>query len=380
MAFNKRKGAKKVNKAYKYRMYPTKNQGILIDKTLGCTRFIYNHLLDDRIKYYKETGKTLNKEVSEYKEEYKFLSEVDSLALSNAKQNLQTAFENFFEGKAKYPTFHKKGRNDSYTTNNQKTSKSKYSIELLETGVKLPKLGVVKIKQHRPLKEGEVIKKATISKKAGKYYISITVEFDPITIEEHKPSKDSKVIGYDYSSPLFYVDSNGNSPKQEHFYREAEERLAKEQRRLSRKEKNSKNYQKQLKKVQKCHAHIANQRKDRAFKLAHEEIEKYDIFVFEDLNLSNMKRLLKLGKATSDNGFGMFRTIMEQKCKENGKLFIKIDKWYPSSKKCNHCGHVHKDLSLNDREWACPNCNTLINRDHNAAKNIKEEGLRIALS
>ena len=109
-------------------------------------------------------------------------------------------------------------------------------------------------------------------------------------------------------------------------------------------------------------------------------IKKYDIFVFEDLNLANIKRLLKLGKATSDNGFGMFRTIMEQKCKENGKLFIKIDKWYPSSKRCNHCGHVHKDLSLNDREWTCPNCNTLINRDHNAAKNIKEEGLRIALS
>lgn len=369
------------NKAYKFEAYPNEKQSLQFNKTFGCARFIYNHLLNDRTTYYKETKKTLKKEVSEYKKEFPFLKEVDSLALANAKINLQKAFDNFFNPKlkAKYPTFHKKGKNDSYTTNRVVNSKGNENISLTKNGIKLPKVGVVKIKQHRALGKEETIKSVTVSKKAGRFFISILVEFIPQEIEKVIPSKNSKAIGLDYSSPYFYVDSNGNSPSNIHFFRESEKKLAKLQHNLSRKVKGSSNYKKELLKIQKLHLHLANQRRDFAFKEANRLTEMYDIICFEDLNLSNLKRTLKLGKATSDNGFGMFRTIVKNKCEEKGKLFIKIDKFFPSSKKCRHCGNINKNLKLSDRIWTCPYCKNPIKRDLNAAINIKEEGLRIAL-
>ena len=421
----KKENTNKLNKAYKYRIYPNDKQEILINKTIGCARFIYNHLLNDRINYYKETGYTLKKEVSEYKKDFPFLKEVDGLALSNAKLNLEQAFSNFFDKKlkAKYPRFHKKGKNDTYTTNRVVDKKGHSNIRIEENGIRLPKLGVVKAKLHRKIGDNETIKSCTISKKSGKYYISILVEYDKSKITVVQPSEASKdkAIGFDYSSPFFYVDSEGNKAGYAKYYRKSQKKLAKAQRRLSKrlhsienknkdkdKKENktnnsnittsdtnnntnnngnintksktrSKNYYKQLIRVQKINEHIANQRKDFIYKKVHELIEKYDIFCFEDLNLSNMKRTLKLGKSTSDNGFGMFRDHLEKKCALNGKLFVKIDKWFPSTKTCHCCGFKNDDITLDTKEWVCPKCGTYHLRDVNAAINIRNEGLRMLL-
>ena len=382
MAYNKKSTKEKAHKAYYYEGYPNEKQKVLIHKTCGCSRFIYNSLLADKTAYYKETGKTLHKKVSEYKKKHEFLKEVDSLALANAKINLEKAFKNFFdpEIKAKYPTFHKKGTHDSYTTNRLTNKKGNENICITDKGLKLPKLGVVKIKQHLPIGKNETIKSVTVSIKAGRYFFSVLVEYDPIKVEPIKATPDSKVIGIDYSSPSFYIDSEGYSPEETKFFRRSEKKLAKEQHKLSKKKKGSKNYNKQKEKIQKTHLHIANQRKDFAYKEAKKLTDNYDVICFEDLNLSNLKKSLHLGKSTSDNGFGTFRNIVERKCKEKGKLFIKIDKYYPSSKRCNHCGYINKDLTLNDREWICPECHNHIDRDINAAKNIRDEGLRIALA
>ena len=407
----KKKDTNKLNKAYKYRLYPNDKQEILINKTIGCARFIYNHLLNDRIKYYKETKHTLKKEVSEYKKDFPFLKEVDGLALSNAKLNLEQAFSNFFDKKlkAKYPRFHKKGKNDTYTTNRVVDKKGHSNIRIEENGIRLPKLGVVKAKLHRKIGDNETIKSCTISKKSGKYYISILVEYDKSKVKVVQPSNVSKdkIIGFDYSSPYFYVDSEGNKAGYAKYYCKSQKKLARAQRRLSKrihsienknKDKDktnnsnnsdtnsdtkskarSKNYYKQLIRVQKISEHIANQRKDFIYKKVHELIGKYDIFCFEDLNLSNMKRTLKLGKSTSDNGFGMFRTHLEKKCALNGRLFVKIDKWFPSTKICHCCGFKNDDITLDTKEWVCPKCGTYHLRDVNAAINIRNEGLRMLL-
>ena len=256
MAYNKKSTKEKAHKAYYYEGYPNEKQKVLIHKTCGCSRFIYNSLLADKTVYYKETGKSLKKLESEYKKEHEFLKEVDSLALVNARQNLDIAFKNFFKKKANYPTFHKKGRNDSYTTNRLVDKNGHENICITDKGLKLPKLGVVKIKQHLPIGKNETIKSVTVSIKAGRYFFSVLVEYDLIKVEPIKATPDSKVIGIDYSSPSFYVDSEGNSPEEVKFFRRSEKKLAKEQHKLSKKKKGSNNYNKQKKKIQK-HIYIS---------------------------------------------------------------------------------------------------------------------------
>ena len=368
----RRKNTNVDNRAYKFRMYPNKNQKVLINKTFGCVRFVYNHLLDDRNNHYKTTGQTLKKEVSEYKVDYPFLCEVDSLALANAKINLETSFKNFFEKRTKYPKFHKKGQNDSYTTNFVNNN-----IAVVHNGIKLPKLGVVKIKQHRLFGDDEIIKSCTISRTAGKYYISILTERQKVAVEELDHITEDRVIGLDFSVPHFYVDSEGNTANYPKAYRNMEKKLAKEQKKLSKKEYKSNNYYKQLRKVQKLHSKVANQRKDYAHKRSKELVDNYDVICFEDINLSAMKRTLRFGKSISDAGFGMFRDFVEYKAKREGKYVIKIDKWYASTKTCSQCGSKNDEITLKTREWICPNCGTYHLRDHNAAINIKREGLRI---
>ncbi len=370
-----------LRRAYRYRLYPTVEQEELINKTFGCARLIYNCLLFDKTEYYQQTKQTLKKEVTDYKAVYPFLSEVDSLALANAKINLESAFQNFFSKKSGYPKFHKKGKCDSYTTNNQ-TNGNWSSIEIVQQGIKLPKLGIVKAKLHRQIPQNAKIKSCTISKTAGKYYISVLTEtiIQPVDqIDVATISKD-KIIGIDFSVPHFYVDSNGIEANYPKFYRKAEKKLAKEQKKLSKKKYKSQNYYKQLRKVQKIQAYIANQRLDFSHKLSRQLVNQYDVICFEDLNLSNLKRTLRLGKSVSDDGFGLFRQLVKYKLEEKGGYFIKIDKWYASTKTCSHCGYKNDSITLKTKKWYCPQCGTHHLRDHNAAINIKEEGYRVLLA
>lgn len=363
----------KFNKAYKFRLYPNTEQQMLINKTIGSARFIYNKMLSDKIEYYNENKEKLNNTPAQYKKEFEWLKEVDSLALANAQINLQTAYNNFFKNKSiGFPKFKSKHKSKkSYTTNNQKGS-----IALTENNkkIKLPKLGLVDIKCHRTIKKSELIKSCTISlTPSGKYYIGILVEYEQ-EIEKVKPIK---VLGLDYSQPDFYVDSENRKPNFPKPKRSLQEKLSKEQRKLARKVKGSNNRNKQRIKVARLEEHIANQRRDFLHKLSNNLANEYDVICVEDIDLRAMSQCLSLGKNISDNGFGAFRTILEYKLKDRGKYFVKIDKWFPSSKLCNECGCVNPELKLGQMSWICPNCGELIDRDFNASKNIKEEGFRI---
>lgn len=360
-----------VNRAYKFRLYPNSEQKTMFAKTFGCVRFIYNKMLSDKIKYYEKTQRKLNNTPAQYKQEFEWLKEVDSLALANAQINLQSAYNNFFRNpKTGFPKFKsKKIHGDSYTTNNDRGGKLR-----IENGrIRFPKVGFVKIKKHRIIPDYQKIKSATISKtKSGKYFVSILVEF-----EQEIPNKTldkNNALGLDYASHSFYVDSQGKEADYPKFYRRAENILAKEQRKLSLMKYGSNNYQKQRIKIAKIQEHIANQRKDWIHKLSTQLADTYDYICIEDVNMQNMARSLKLGKSTNDNGFGMFRTYLSYKLVERGKQMIKIDKWFPSSKTCRFCGYVNKDLKLSDRVWACE-CGQVLNRDENAAINIRDVGL-----
>ena len=251
----------KKNIAYKFRLYPTNEQQIILSKTFGCCRFIYNKMLEDKINYYKEFGIKLKNTPAMYKKEYEFLKEVDSLALSNTQLNLESAYNNFFrKNKIKFPKFKSRKNKQSYTTNNQNGT-----IKIDNDFIKLPKIGYIKLKQHRNIPNNYILKSATVSKtKSGKYYVSILFEYEN-QIQEVIPHS---FIGLDYSMHELYVDSNGNEAKYPGFYRKSLEKLKKEQRKLSRMNKGSNNFYKQVKRIANIYEHITNQRKDFLHKLS----------------------------------------------------------------------------------------------------------------
>ena len=375
-----------MNKAIKYRIYPNTEQMTMFAKTFGCCRKVYNLMLSDKIESYKETGKYVSVTPAKYKEEYPYLKEVDSLALANVQLNLQTAFRNAFDKSRKkkngFPKFKSsKHSRKSYTTNNQKGT-----VSILDNRIKLPKIGKVKAEIHRQPEENWIIKSATISLESdGKYYVSVLFQFDEFK-SNYVPDIEN-AIGLDYASEGLYVDDKGNKGSKHKYYRESHEKLAKAQRKLSRKkgskktEEKSSNYLKQLKKVNKIHSHIANQRKDNLHKLSTETANQYDVVCVESLNMKSMSNKgFGNGKATLDNGYGMFLNMLEYKLAERNKHFVKVDKWFPSSQICHNCGTLHpemKDLGL--RMMKC-DCGLEMSRDHNAAINIKKEGLRILKS
>lgn len=362
-------------KAFKYRIYPNKQQEEYFSKTFGCVRFIYNRMLNDKIEYYNEFKETLNNTPAQYKDEFPWLKEVDSLALANAQMNLQTAFKNFFKNKGKvgFPKFKsKKNYKDSYTTNCQKGN-----IYISEDNkyICLPKIKLVRIKLHRQLPQDNIIKSVTISKtKSGKYYISILCEYE-LNIQEKQLNIENS-IGLDYSSHDFYINNNGNKPEYPRYYRLMQEKLAKQQRKLSKMKLYSNNYEKQRVKVAKISEKIANQRLDFQHKLSTQLVNDYDYIFVEDINLQGLSQCLKLGKSTMDNSFGQFRQLLQYKMFERGKIFYKIGRFEPTSQTCSECGCKHsitKDLSI--RKWICPDCGAELDRDINAAKNIRKSGM-----
>ena len=363
----------KRNKAYKYRIYPDALQRQVFANTFGCVRFVYNKMLRDKKDHYEETGEMLKITPARYKNDYPFLKEVDSLALANAQLQLQTAFRNFFRDEhIGFPKFKsRKHSRQSYTTNLVNGN-----IRIEGKKIRLPKVGEVRIKLHRQIPEGYAIKSVTVSlESTGKYFASILTEYEEDDTQEDLDKE--KIIGLDYSSPHFYVNSSGEKASMPHYCRKAENRLTAEQRKLSNMVRGSKNYKKQKRRVALAYEKVRNQRNDWQHKMSKELAGIYDYICVEDIDYKVMARGLHLGKATYDNGFGQFRTYLAYKCAERGKRLITIDKWYPSSKTCRHCGYIKKDLTLKDREWICPGCGRLIDRDLNAAINIKNEGLRM---
>ena len=363
----------KANKAYKYRLYPNQAQRVLFAKTFGSVRFIYNKMLADKIRYYQETGETLRPTPAPYKKDFTWLKEVDSLALCNAQMQLQTAHANFFRDKSiGFPKFRRKHNSrKTYTTNNIKGT-----VRIENGMLRLPKAGLVKIKLHRQIPKDAVIKSVTISQEpTGKYFASILTEY------ELEPAGDGldihNALGLDYSSPHFYVDSEGNTADMPHFYRQAERRLAREQRKLSKMSRGSMNYRKQKVRVARAYEKVRNCRKDWQHKESVRLASRYDVIGVEDINYKGMARSLHLAKATADNAFGQFRTFLSYKLAERGKRLITIDKWYPSSKTCRFCGGINTDLALGQTEWTCPYCGERILRDHNAAVNIRNQAIRL---
>lgn len=363
------------NKAYKLRIYPTDEQKVLFAKTFGCVRFIYNRMLSDKIKHYEQTKKKLNNTPAQYKIEYPWLKEVDSLALANAQLNLQTAYNNFFSNpKTGFPKFKSKHKNrKSYTTNNQKGS-----VRIKDRYLKLPKVGLVRVKQHRNIPSDYILKSVTISQTpSGKYYASILFEYETQVQEQTLQS----FLGLDFSMHELYKDSNGNEPEYPRYYRQAEKRLKREQRKLSLMKKGFNNRDKQRIKVAKLHEKIANQRKDFLHKQSRQITNVYDCVCVEDLDMKAMSQTLNFGKSVHDNGWGMFVAFLQYKLEEQGKRLVKVDRFFASSQTCSCCGYKNTETkNLSIRAWDCPECGTHHDRDVNAAINIKNEGMRIALA
>ena len=370
-----------MNKAIKIILYPTDEQINLFERTFGCCRKVWNLMLDDKIKYYKQYKKKLQATPAQYKDSFTYLKDVDSSALANVQINLQQAFSNFFKNKKfGFPKFKsKKKSKKSYTTNNTNNN-----IELFDNGIKLPKAGFIKAEVHRFSEADWKLKSVTVSKSSdGKYYASILFEFEKEITPVSKYS--DKAIGLDYKSDGLYKDTNNEVCNMPHFFRKSQKRLAKEQRKLSRKignhknEDKSNNWYKQQLKVNKIYAHTANQRKDFLHKKSTEIANQYDIVCVEDLDMKSLSnKKFRNGKATMDNGYGMFCRMLEYKLADRGKYFVKVSKWYPSSQLCSNCGYKNPEVKdLRIREWTCPMCGTHHDRDYNAATNIKLEGLRI---
>ena len=373
-----------MNSAIKYRLYPTSEQKIMFAKTFGCCRKVYNLMLSEKIESYKTTGKFVAVTPAKYKKDFPYLKEVDSLALANVQLNLQSAFRNHFDRnrrkKTGFPKFKSaKHSRKSYTTNNQNGT-----VAIIDNRyIRLPKTGKVRAVIHRVPGTDWKLRSATVSCSSDdRYYVSVLFEYEN-SVSAYV-ADENNAIGMDYASDGLYVDDKGNIGTNHKFYRESHKKLAKEQRKLSRKkgsrkgEDKSHNYLKQQRKVNRIHTHIANQRKDNLHKISAEIANQYDIVCVENLNMRNMSnRGFGNGKATLDNGYGMFLDMLEYKLANRGKYLVKVDRWYPSSQICHCCGKRHPEMKdLRIRTMRCE-CGYVMDRDRNAAMNIKKEGLRI---
>jgi putative transposase len=354
-------------KAYKFRLYPNEEQRIYLAKTFGCTRFVYNRMLAERIKSYEE-NKDLDIKImkyptpAQYKNEFEWLKEVDSLALANAQMNLDKAYKNFFRDKSiGFPRFKKKTNTNNYTTNNQNGT-----VYIENSHIKVPKLkSMIRIKQHRQFTG--LIKSCTISQEpSGKYFISILVDAEIIQL----PKTDNK-IGVDLGIKEFAITSNEEFFSNPKHLKRSEKRLVKLQKDLSRKQKGSNNRKKARIKVAKLHEKISNQRKDMLHKVSTQLINENQVIVIEDLKVSNMIKNHKLAKSIADVSWSEFRTMLEYKANWYGREIIVAPLNYASSQLCSNCGNQSsqtKDLSC--RTYICPVCGMIMDRDINASKNL----------
>ncbi len=351
-------------KAYKFRLYPSLKQQEFFAKSFGCARFIWNKMLNDKIEHYEKTKTTLKNTPAQYKGEFEWLKEVDSLALANVQLDLQKAFQSFFKSRFGFPKFKKKGIKDSYTTNNQKGT-----VAVTSHSVKLPKIGPIKAKIDRAI--NGLIKSVTVSKTpSGRYFVSVLVE----TIANPLP-KTQRNVGIDLGLTDFTVLSDGTKVANPKFLAKLEHKLAREQKVLGkrrevakaahRKLSESSNYQKQRLKVAKVYEKITHCRNDFLHKLSFNLIKNHDVIAIEDLNVKGMVKNRRLAKAISDSSWSKFTQMLAYKADWYGKQLVKIDRWFPSSKTCSGCGHVlaKSELTLAMRQWQCPCCKVSHDRE-----------------
>lgn len=371
-----------MKKGLEIRLYPSKEQRVLIENTIGCSRFVYNHVLALKRELWEDYKLSFNPNLKSFKEEWKFLTKVPSQALANSYMDCMTAYNNWFnslKGKSKakqsYPKFHKKGQKDSFRIAATKTSKS-YDLRIEDyEHIKVPKLGSIKFRNYSNLDWSKVhIYNITIKKtKSEKYFASLCCELPEPEYVEPK----FNACGFDLGIKDFAIFDSGEVIENPKYYRKTEYRIKKTQRILSKCVKFSKNYKKVQLKLAKLHEKIKNQRKDFQHKLSRKIVNENQVIVSEDLNVKGMLKNHKLAKSITDASFGSFCNMIAYKANEQHRQYVKIGTFYPSSKLCHCCGFKYRGLKLEERFWTCPQCGTLLDRDENAAINILQEGLRI---
>jgi putative transposase len=355
-------------KAYKYRIYPTKEQEVLLSKTFGCVRFVWNKLVDNFINGGKEE---ITSKILKDNPEYEFLNEVSAATLQGKERDFIEFKKQFFNKKRKVklgkPKFKKKSNRQSFKLSNQK-----FVLDQEKSLVRIEKVGFIKITLDRKIPDDANFRSITVSKTpSGKYFVSILVK------QELKPIPSTgKIVGIDLGLKDLFILSNGqviNNPK---WFRESQSKLKKHQKHLSRKTKGSNRYNKQRIKVAKVHEKITNSRTYFLHNISTALVNTFDLIVLEDLNVSGMLKNRKLAKSISDASWSTFVSMLQYKCNWYGKMLLKIDRFYPSSKTCSACGHKEEKMPLNIREWTCPSCGSKHDRDLNASINILKEGWR----
>ena len=368
---------KTMKKGQVYKLRPTKTEEAMFRQFAGASRWVYNKALERCREQYRETGKPLDPRrfqgvITKIKKEpdTAWLSSIHSQVLQQPTINLKRAYDNFFEGRAREPRFKKKYRNDAF--------RYPQGVRIVENRIYLPKIGWVKFFRSRDNIDG-TIKSATVKRKASGWYVSIVLETGKVEPRAPVPTRESSV-GIDMGLRAFATLSTGDVVDMPRYYVEAQRKRSKAQKALSRKQKGSNNWVKQLKRVQLLEEIVARGRRDFQDKLSTRLVSEYDLICVETLNLSGMKRALKLGKSESDRAIGQFLRMLEYKCAERGVHFWKADRWWPSSKTCSSCGHVNRDLKLKDEVFCCPLCGLVACRDLNASLNLVAAGLAETLN
>ena len=357
-------------KAYQYKIYPTQEQKVLLAKSFGCCRWFYNYALNLTCETYKATGKGLSRDeiinkLPELKKEYEWLTEVPSQSLQQVALDLSSAFLNFFEKRAKFPRFKKKGQKQSI--------RFPQGIKLDGDYLTLPKLKKVYCRISR-LPSGK-LKSVTVSMTPSGVYLASCLYDDGKALPE--PNSNGKAIGIDLGVADFAITSDGSKYGNPKYYRKYEQKLARKQKRLAKKLFGSHNRHKATKAVAKVHEKITRCREDFLHKLSRKIVNENQVICVENLAVKNLVKNHKLAKSISDCGWGQFCTMLKYKAECVGKVYIEVDRFFPSSKTCNNCLHQMDSLNLDIRSWQCPNCQTKHDRDINAAKNIRDEGLRL---